>query len=117
MQDYLAQAGAVLEAGYDKINGPQGLLIALAATIFLRSWKQWIPAAFIATLIYVAIEHFREVLRDGNGLALPDFMAAGFWSQTGVLLVGFLVVIGILFFAKRIVMTAMAGAGGAKQRH
>ncbi len=115
MQAFVDQAVEILRAGFTQINDPKGLLIALAATVFLRSWGQWIPAGIIATLIYVAIEHFAPVLAGQGELALPPLMEAGFWSRTGVLLVGFLLVIGVFFFVKRIIMTA-AGAGGGKAK-
>jgi hypothetical protein len=117
MQAYLEQARAVLVAGYDQINGPQGLLIALAATIFLRSWKQWIPAAMIATIVHVGIGHFTPMVRGEKALELPDFMNGDFWGGVGVALVGYLIVIAIMFFAKRILMTALASSGAGKRQH
>lgn len=117
MQAYLDQALAVLEAGYDQINGPQGLVIALAATLFLRSWGQWFPAGVIATVLHVAIEHFAPVLAGQRELALPPLMEPQFWSRVGILLVGYLIVIGIFFFVKRIIMTALGAGGAAKAKH
>lgn len=114
MQAYLDQAIEVLRAGFTQINDPKGLLIALAATVFMRSWGQWIPAAIVSVLIYIAIEHFAPVLAGQGQLALPPLMEAGFWTRTGILLVGFLIVIGVFFFLKRIFMTA---AGGGKAKH
>ncbi len=116
MQAFLDQAIDVLRSGFAQINDPKGLLIALAATLFLRSWGQWIPAAIIATLIYIAIEHFAPVLAGQSELTLPPIMDGGFWTRTGILLVGFLLVIAVFFFVKRIIMTA-AGAGGGKGGH
>jgi hypothetical protein len=115
MQAFLDQALAVLSAGFTQINDPKGLLIALAATLFLRSWGQWIPAAIIATLIYVGIEHFAPVLAGQGELELPPLVEASFWSRAGILLVGFLLVIGVFFFVKRIIMNA-AGVGGDKKK-
>lgn len=116
MQAYLDQAVEILRSGFTQINDPKGLLIALAATVFLRSWGQWIPAAIISTLIYIAIEHFAPVLAGQGELALPPLMDASFWARAGVLVVGFLIVIGVFFFVKRILMTA-AGGGGGKGKH
>ncbi|HCK84871.1 MAG TPA: hypothetical protein DHW63_10265 [Hyphomonadaceae bacterium] len=116
MQAYLDQAVQILREGFAQINDPKGLIIALAATIFLRSWKQWIPAAIVAVLIHIAIEHFAPMLAGQSAIALPPLMEAPFWNRVGVLLVGYLVVIGIFFFAKRILMTA-AGAGGKAKAH
>ncbi|MEQ1618072.1 MAG: hypothetical protein ABL883_06980 [Terricaulis sp.] len=115
MQEYLNQALSIVQDGYGEINGTMGLVIALAATVFLRSWSQWIPAATLATLIHIAIEHFAPVLAGKKPLALPDLMEQSFWVNAGVLFVGYLVVIGIFFFAKRILMVAFAGGG--KKKH
>lgn len=112
MQAYLDQAVQILRDGFTQINDPKGLIVALAATLFLRSWTQWIPVSIIAVVIHVAIEHFAPMLAGQSELALPPLMEAPFWNRVGVLLVGYLIVIGIFFFVKRIVMTA-AGAGGA----
>lgn len=117
MQAYLDQAVQVLRDGFTQINDPKGLLIALAATIFLRSWGQWIPAAIIAVLIHVAIEHFAPVLAGQRELALPPLMEPAFWGRAGILLVGYLIVIGIFFFVKRIITTAMGGGGKPKGKH
>ena len=117
MQAYLDQAVQILREGFAQINDPKGLIIALAATIFLRSWKQWIPAAIVAVLIHVAIEHFAPMLAGQTAIALPPLMEAPFWNRVGVLLVGYLVVIGIFFFVKRILMTAAGGAGGKAKAH
>lgn len=116
MQAYLDQAVQILREGFAQINDPKGLLIALAATLFLRSWGQWFPAGVIATVLHVAIDHFAPVLAGQRELALPALMDAPFWSRTGILLVGYLIVIGIFFFVKRIIMTAVGG-GKAKAKH
>jgi hypothetical protein len=119
MQAYLDQAVQILREGFAQINDPKGLVIALAATIFLRSWKQWIPAALIATLIHIAIGHFAPVLAGQSRLALPPLMENQFWTTAGVLLVGYLIVIGIFYFIKRIVMTATGASGSpaAAKKH
>lgn len=117
MQAYLDQALQVLREGFTQINDPKGLLIALAATLFLRSWGQWIPVAIISVVAYVAIEHFAPVLAGQGELALPPLMDASFWSRTGILLVGFLIVIGVFFFVKRIILAAAGGGGEGKKKH
>lgn len=120
MQAYMDQALEVLRTGFTQINDPKGLIIALVATLFLRSWGQWIPAAVLSTVAYVAIEHFAPVLIGQSELALPPLVEGSFWSRTGILFVGFLVVTGIFFFVKRIIMTALGGgheASKAKGKH
>lgn len=110
MQAYLDQAIQILRDGFDQLDdNKNGLFIALAATIFLRSWNQWIPTAIIAVVIHMAIDHFAPVLAGQHSLALPPLMEPEFWKQAGILLVGYLVVIGIFFFVKRMLTTAFGG--------
>lgn len=116
MQAYLDQAVQILRDGFAQINDPKGLILALAATIFLRSWGQWIPVSLLAVAIYIAIEHFAPVLAGQRELALPPIMEPAFWTRVGVLFVGFLIVIGIFFFFKRMVTTAMGGGHAAKAK-
>lgn len=95
------QAVVFLRDGFGTINNPKGLLIALAATIFLGSWRQWIPVAAVATVIHIAIEQLAPVLAGGGGdVRLPELMSEGFWTQTLVLFLGYLVIIGIFFLLK-----------------
>jgi hypothetical protein len=95
------QAVSYLREGFANINNPKGLLIALAATIFLGSWRQWIPVALVATVIHIAIEQLAPVLAGGGGeVRLPDLMSEAFWTQALVLFLGYLVIIGIFFLLK-----------------
>lgn len=114
MQAILDQSIQILRDGFTQINDPKGLLIALAATLFMRSWGQWIPAAVVSTLLYVLIEHFAPILAGRGELALPPLTDGNFWVRVGVLLVGFLLVIAVFFFVKRVVQNA---AGGGKGKH
>jgi hypothetical protein len=117
MQEFFNQAYGVVKDGYGEINGTMGLVIALAATLFLKSWNQWIPAATLAALAHIAIAHFAPVLAGRRELALPEIMTQGFWVNAGILFVGYLVMIGIFFFIKRILMVAFAGGGAASKKH
>lgn len=114
MQEYLDLAVQVLRDGFTQINDPKGLLIALAATLFVRSWGQWLPAALVATVLYVLVEHFAPILAGRGELALPPLTDGAFWTRTGILFVGFALVIGVFFFVKRIVQSA---SGGGKGKH
>jgi hypothetical protein len=99
--ELLDQAVAYLRDGFGTINNPKGLLIALAATIFLGSWRQWIPVAAVATVIHIAIERLAPVLAGGGGeVTLPPLMEEAFWTQALVLFLGYLVIIGIFFLLK-----------------
>jgi hypothetical protein len=103
------QAVAYLRDGFGTINNPKGLLIALAATIFMGSWRQWIPVALVATVIHIAIERLAPVLAGGGGqVTLPPLMEESFWTQVLVLFLGYLIIIGVFFLLKGMVFRKQA---------
>jgi hypothetical protein len=106
------QVIAYLREGFGTINNPKGLLIALAMTIFLGSWKQWFPVAIVAVIVHIAIEQLAPVLAgEGGSVVLPDLMSETFWTRALVLLLGYLVIIGIFFFVKKMVFRGGGGGG------
>jgi hypothetical protein len=100
--EYVNQAVQTLHDGFLEINHPKGLLIALAATLFMSSWRQWLPVALVATVIHIAIDVLAPVLagRGSGNVALPDFMQASFWETAGIYFLGYLIIIGVFFFLK-----------------
>lgn len=109
--EYVDQAVQTLHDGFLQINQPQGLVIALAMTIFMGGWKQWIPFAALATIAHIAFNLLRPMISGhGGALALPDFMQAGFWETAGIYFLGYLVIIGVFFFLKSLVFRGSAKA-------
>ncbi len=106
------QAVAYLRDGFGTINNPKGLLIALAAVIFMGSWRQWIPIALVATIIHIAIEIFAPVLAGGGGQVTlpPDLMQESFWTRALVLFLGYMVITGIFFLIKSLLFRKSAAA-------
>lgn len=112
--EYVDQAVAWLRDGFANINNPKGLLIALAAVLFMGSWRQWLPIALVATIIHIAIEILAPVLAGGGGQVTlpPDLMQESFWTRALVLFLGYMIITGIFFFIK-----SMLFKGGAKAAH
>ena len=100
--EYVDQAISYLRDGFANINNPKGLLIALAATLFMGSWRQWLPVALVATVIHIVIERLAPVLAGGHGSVTlpPDLMQESFWTRAGVLFLGYLIIIAVFFFLK-----------------
>lgn len=107
--DLLDQFIEFLRTGFNEVNQVQGLLIALAATVFLGSWKQWLPISVLAVAVHIAVDVFAPVLQGNAEFRLPDIMSEPFWSQAGFLFAGYLVVIGVFYFLKRLLLRS----GGA----
>ncbi|MGD9965256.1 MAG: hypothetical protein AB7T59_01925 [Hyphomonadaceae bacterium] len=112
--EYVDQAVAWLRDGFANINNPKGLLIALAAVLFMGSWKQWIPIGLVATIIHIVIERLAPVLSGGDGEVTlpPDLMQESFWTRALVLFLGYLIITGVFFLIK-----SMLFKGGAKTAH
>ncbi len=112
--EYVDQAVAWLRDGFANINNPKGLLIALAAVIFMGSWRQWLPIAALATIIHIVIEILAPVLAGGGGEVRlpPDLMQESFWTRALVLFLGYLVITGVFFLLKSLLFR-----GGARAAH
>lgn len=106
------QAIAYLRDGFANINNPKGLLIALAATLFIGSWRQWLPVAALATIVHIVIERLAPVLSGGNGQVSlpPDLMQETFWTRALVLFLGYAVIIAVFFLIKSAVFRGGAAA-------
>jgi hypothetical protein len=103
------QAVVYLREGFANINNPKGLLIALAAVIFMGSWRQWLPVALVATIVHIAIERLAPVLAgEGGEVTLPPIMEETFWTQVLVLSLGYLIIIGVFFLLKSLLFRRQA---------
>lgn len=107
--EFVDQSVAFLREGFANINNPKGLLIALAATLFMGSWRQWIPVAIAAALIHIAIEQLAPVLAGAGGdVRLPELMSETFWMQALVLFLGYLVIVGVFYLLKSMIFRKTA---------
>jgi hypothetical protein len=103
------QAVVYPREGFANINNPKGLLIALAAVIFMGSWRQWLPVALVATIVHIAIERLAPVLAgEGGEVTLPPIMEETFWTQVLVLFLGYLIIIGVFFLLKSLLFRRQA---------
>lgn len=111
--EYVDQAVEYLRQGFGQVNDPKGLIIALAAVIFMGSWRQWIPISLVAVIIHIAVERLAPVLAGGGGeVTLPPIMDEAFWTRVLVLFLGYLIITGVFFLIK-----SMLFRGGAKAAH
>ena len=88
--------------GFNQVNAIEGLVIALIATLFVPTWKRVWAVALGATLVTAILNVLLPVLADHARFHLPPLMEPNFWRFMAVLFVGYLVVIGVFFFLKRL---------------
>ena len=110
--DYVNQAVGYLQEGFGIVNGDwRALLIAVVAAILMQNWKQLVPFAVVAVVILIAIERLAPVLaNNGGNPSLPNLVETDFWIRTGVMALGYVVIIGVFFFLKSLVMRPAAKA-------
>lgn len=65
----------------------------------------------MAVIVHIAIEQLAPVLAgEGGAVVLPDITSETFWTRVLVLLLGYLIIIGVFFFVKRMIFRG--GGGG-----
>ena len=104
MPDIVQTALAFAREGFAEVNAIQGLVIALVATLLMTGWKRWLVFTAGAVIAHIAVDIFLPVFAHGAAFSLPPVLESHYWRYVGLLLVGYFVVIGILFAVKRVVI-------------
>ena len=90
-------------AGFDQVNAVQGLIIALVATFLMPAWRRLPVFTVGAAAIHVLADVLVPVVTSGASLRLPEVLEFHFWQYVATLLIGYLIIIAILFFLKRLI--------------
>ena len=88
--------------GFNQVNALEGLIIALIAALFVPAWRRVWAVALGATLVTIIVNVMLPVLADHAAFRLPPLTEPHFWHFVAALFVGYLVVIGVFFFLKRL---------------
>lgn len=91
-----------MRAGFNEVNAVQGLIIAAVATLLLPGWRRLPMFAVGASVVHLLVDIFMPVISNGAALRLPPLLEMVFWREVGFLLIGYLVVISVLFLVKSI---------------
>lgn len=95
---------AFFQAGFDRVNGVQGLIIALVAALLLPGWRRLPAFTLGATVVHVLVDVLTPVIARGAPLLLPDILELPFWRYVAVLLAGYLVVIAVLMLIRKVLL-------------
>jgi hypothetical protein len=88
--------------GFDHVNAVEGLVIALVAALLVPAWHRLWAVALGATVVNLIVDTLIPVVAYHQTFHLPPLMEASYWRLALVLFVGYLVVIGVFFFIKRL---------------
>jgi hypothetical protein len=99
-----------LREGFDSVNAVEGLVIALIAAIIAPAWDRIWAVALGATLVHLIANVLIPVVAHHAAFRLPPILDFGFWRMAIALYVGYLIVIAVLMFIKRMFLSPPAHA-------
>jgi hypothetical protein len=88
--------------GFNHVNAVEGLVIAVVAALLVPAWHRLWVVALGATIVNLIIDTLIPVVAYHGAFRLPPLMEPGYWRYAAVLFVGYLIVIGVFFFIKRL---------------
>jgi len=97
-----------LREGFNHVNAVEGLIIAFIAAIIAPAWDRIWAVALGATLVHLIADVLIPVVAHHAALHLPPLMDYSFWRTAVSLYVGYLIVISVLMFIKRLFLSAPA---------
>ena len=102
---YLNIALAFLREGFNNVNAVEGLVIALVAAIVVPAWDRLWAVALGATIVHLIANVLIPVIANRTSFHLPPLLALPYWRTALSLYVGYLIVVGVLLFIKRMFLT------------
>ncbi|HEY0300053.1 MAG TPA: hypothetical protein VGC36_01900 [Rhizomicrobium sp.] len=90
-----------LREGFNNVNAVEGLVIALVAAIIAPAWDRVWAVALGATVVHLIADVLIPVIANHASFHLPPIMEYEYWRTALSLYVGYLIVISVLMFIKR----------------
>jgi hypothetical protein len=113
---FLTQIWDFLQRGFAEVNGGPilGIVIALVAAFMMHAWSRLWAVALGALVAFEVIGRWILPFINNGGslpkpLLPPDMMTSNFWIGMLALYVGFFVIIGIIYFIRRLFMGRVVG--------
>lgn len=102
--DIVDQVLDFMRAGFNSVNAVQGLIIAFVAALIMPGWNRLLVFTVAAALVHVIADVLLPVVSGGAALRLPPILETAFWREVGFLLVGYLIIITVLFLLRRLLL-------------
>ena len=99
-----------LREGFNNVNAVEGLVIAVIAAIVAPAWDRIWAVALGATLVNLIADVLIPVIARHASFHLPPLLEFDFWRTALSLYVGYLIVIAVLMFIKRLFLSPPAHA-------
>lgn len=102
---FLHDALNFFREGFSQVNAVEGLVIALAATLLASAWNRVWSVALGATIVHLIANALIPVIANHAAFRLPALMEMPYWRTALALFAGYLVVIAVFMFIKRLFLT------------
>jgi len=100
----LEQVLSFAREGFAEVNAVLGLLVAVIGALVMPKWARLPFVAVGAVVAHVVLETLAPVIAESGGFRLPPLLEMHYLRYLAVLFIGYLIVIGILFAVKRVVV-------------
>lgn len=104
LHQYLNDIFDFAHQGFAGVNGVLGLIIAVVAIFTMSSYRAILVTTLGSTVVYLIAERLAPVISNHAPLTLPDIMVMAFWRHVGLVAVGLLIAITVLYVIKRLVL-------------
>lgn len=102
---FLHDVLAFVREGFSQVNAVEGLVIALVATLLASAWNRIWSVALGATIVHLIANALIPVIANHSAFRLPAIMEMPYWRTALTLFAGYLVVIAVFMFIKRLFLT------------
>lgn len=106
MQEQLDKIGDFVKQGFDAVNEPMGLLIALVAALLLKTWKKMGVIVVGAVIFHLILQQVAPVMVDRDELRFPDMFGPEWWYSATTLFAGYFILISVLYFIRTKILQA-----------
>ena len=110
VQHFLNVILEFLREGFNNVNAVEGLVIALVAAIIAPAWDRIWAVALGATLVHLIADVLIPVIAHHAAFRLPPLLEFSFLRTAVSLYVGYLIIIAVLMFVKRMFLAPAAHA-------
>ncbi|HEY0104541.1 MAG TPA: hypothetical protein VGB91_00555 [Rhizomicrobium sp.] len=110
IEHFLSIIWGFVHEGFNNVNAVEGLVIALVAAIVVPAWDRIWAVALGATLVHLIADVLIPVIAHHAAFRLPPLLELPFWRMALSLYVGYLIVIAVLMFIKRMFLSPPAHA-------
>lgn len=97
-QEQLDKAGDFIKEGFDNVNEPMGLIIALVAALLIKTWKRMGIIVLGAVAMHLILRQVAPVMAGrGEELRFPDMFGSEWWYFATTLFAGYFILITVFY--------------------